>query len=211
MTEAVSATTFMLEAGLPWPEDAADVQQSGPFDGAVVYGSGFRKDCSIRKISALGATLCGDLSGRPGEQLAVELATGQRPAGTIAWASLGEIGIGFDQPIDVIALINRKLVSQPIERRQMPRVEIRCSAWVKSGQDFAAATIRNISAGGLQLEGDALPPVGNYVAVFVEGLNIPPGEIVWKQSNTAGVELLHELSWTSIMPWVRDLVRREPQ
>ena len=97
----------------------------------------------------------------PGEEVAVELATGQRPAGTIDWVAGGEAGIRFKQPIDMLALLNRKLVSQPGERRTMPRVELRCGVGIKWGINLAAATLRNISARGLQVEGDGLPPQGH--------------------------------------------------
>ena len=66
-----------------------------------------------------------------------------------------------------------------------------------------------ISARGLQLEGDALPSAGTYVSVLVEGLNIPAGEIAWRKADLAGIALLDELSWSSIMPWIRDLVRKQ--
>jgi hypothetical protein len=45
------------------------------------------------------------------------------------------------------------------------------------------------------------------VSVFVEGLNIPPGEVIWKRDNLAGVEVFEEMSWTSIIPWVRNIIR----
>ena len=106
-------------------------------------------------------------------------------------------------------MINRNLVNQPIDRRAMPRVEIRCGAFIKRGEDFIAATIRNVSARGFQLEGDALPPVGTYVSLFLEGLNIPPGEIAWRKGKLAGIELFEELSWTSIMPWIRETVKKQ--
>jgi hypothetical protein len=46
------------------------------------------------------------------------------------------------------------------------------------------------------------------VAVFVEGLNLPPGEVAWRKDRLAGVELMEELNWSSIMPWVRDQIRK---
>jgi hypothetical protein len=49
--------------------------------------------------------------------------------------------------------------------------------------------------------------MGTYVAVFVDGLNIPPGEVVWRRDKLAGIELFEELSWTSIIPWVRQMIR----
>jgi len=141
----------------------------------------------------------------------VELATGQRPAGKIAWTDGRELGVRFDDSIDVIALLNRKLVSQTPERRTMPRLEVRCLAHVKCGENFCPAMLRNISSGGLQLEGREMPTVGAYVSIFVEGLSVPSGEVIWSRGDLIGVELLDELSWTSIIPWVRGTVRKNTQ
>lgn len=209
MTEAASVTTFVVGSKLPWPDDAPAPADCGPFDAGVIHNSGFRQDCSIRKISQLGATVRSNVQNAPGEEIIVELPTGQRTAATVDWADAGETGIRFARPIDVLALINRNLVSQPIDRRAMPRVEIRCGAYVKCAEDFSPATVRNISAQGLQLEGDSLPSVGSYVSVFVEGLNVPPGEVAWRKDRLAGVELFEELSWASIMPWIRELMKKQ--
>jgi hypothetical protein len=209
MSEAPSATTFVMGARLPWPDDSPAIDTSGPFDPAIVHDCGSRRNCSVRKVSALGATLRGDIGTAPGEDVAVELVTGQRPGATVDWVSGGETGVRFDEPIDMLAMINRELVSQPVERRAMPRVEIRCGAYVKCGGDIVPVVIRNISARGLQLEGDGLPRSGTFVSVLIEGLVVPAGEVAWSKSNLAGIALLDDLSWSSIMPWIRDLVRKQ--
>lgn len=209
MAEARSVTTFIMEDRLPWPEDGSRADFSGPFDAGVIHESNHQHQCSVRRISALGATLRGYLASAPGDEVAVELVNGQRPAGTIDWVRGDEAGIIFKRPIDMLALINRNLISQPAERRAMPRVELRCSLYVKWGANLAAASLRNISAGGLQIDGDELPPRGTFVSVFIEGLNVPAGEVVWGKGNLAGIELLEELSWSSIIPWIREVGRRE--
>jgi hypothetical protein len=43
--------------------------------------------------------------------------------------------------------------------------------------------------------------------VFLEGLNIPPGEVMWRREKLAGIQVFEELSWTSIIPWIRGLVK----
>ena len=93
----------------------------------------------------------------------------------------------------------------------MPRLEVRCLAHIKCGENFLPAMLRNISSGGVQLEGTDMPAVGAYVSVFVEGLNIPSGEVMWSKGELIGIELLEELSWTSIIPWVRSTVRKAPE
>lgn len=208
MTETTSNTTFVMEDRLPWPDDSSPVQEKGTFNAGVLIHSGSRMPCSIRKISALGATLVTGQQTSPGTQVAVELANGQRPAGTVDWADRRELGVRFNERVDVLALINRTLVSQSVDRRSMPRIQLRCPVHVKYAEHFQLAALRNISARGLQIEGDDLPAPGTYIVVFVEGLNIPGGEVVWRRNNLAGVEVFEELNWASIIPWVREVIRR---
>ena len=209
MAERASVTTFVMEDRLPWPDEIAAPGVDGPLDASVIHDSGVRLDCSIRRISALGATLRGPALSAPGHVLAIELATGHRPAAVVDWVAGGETGIVFKQPIDVLALINRTLLTQPVERRTMPRVELRCMVKVKCGENFVAAVLRNISAGGLQIEGEILPLAGSYVALEIAGLVVPPGEVVWRKDNLAGIELFEELNWTSLMPWIREQIGRD--
>jgi hypothetical protein len=205
---APSNTIFVVGDRLPWTDEASPVHEKGAFDAGVLIDGGSRMPCSIRKISALGATLLTEHKRIAGSHVAVELGNGQRPSGTVDWVDRREIGVRFNEPVDVIALINRTLVSQPVERRSMPRVELRCHVHIKYGEHSRPATMRNISARGLQIEGEELPPPGTYIAVFVEGLNIPAGEVVWSRGGLAGIEVFEELSWTSIIPWVRGLLKQ---
>ena len=207
MADAPSVTTVVVGDRLPWPDDSWAGNEKGPFDSGTITVGGSRQPCSIRKISALGVTVTSKLAPALGDPASVELATGQRAPGKIAWSGANQLGIRFDESIDVIALLNRKLVSQARERRTMPRLELRCPVHVKCGGQFWSAVLRNISARGLQIEADELPAIGAYVSAFVEGLNIPPGEVVWKRDRLAGIETIEELSWTSIIHWVRGLVK----
>ncbi|HVL29556.1 MAG TPA: PilZ domain-containing protein, partial [Sphingomicrobium sp.] len=191
-----------------WPDEAAVGHGRGPFDAGVIHAEGLRHDCSIRRISPLGATLSGEVPLAAGKEIAVELATGQRPAAVVDWVAGGEAGAVFKQPIDLIALINRNLISQPAERRAMPRVELRCRLHLKWGASIASAMLRNISAKGLQVEGEELPPRGTFVSIFVDGLNVPAGEVVWQKDLLAGIELFEDLSWSSLIPWIRSIGRQ---
>lgn len=208
MSDRPSVTTVVVGDCLPWTDESWSGEEKGPFDAGAVYASGSRQPCTIGKISSLGVTVRAKIEQAPGDPIAVELANGQRRAGTVAWAKSGEVGIRFDEPVDMIALLNRKLVSQAPERRTMPRIEVRCPVHVKCGGQFWSASLRNISANGLQIEAEELPAVGAYISVFVEGLNIPSGEVIWRRGNLAGIEVFEELSWTSIIPWIRSVVRK---
>ena len=210
MADAASVTTFVMENRLPWPEEVAASDMKGPFDAGTIHSGGARQPCAVRRISALGATLRGQVAVAPGDDVAVELANGQRPQGKVEWTNAGETGVVFRQPVDMIALINRNLIAQPAERRAMPRVELRAPLHLKWGASLAPARLRNISANGLQIEGEELPQRGTFVSLFIEGLNLPPGELVWRKGEIAGIELLEELSWSSIIAWIREVGRKPP-
>ena len=204
MARSLSLTSFVMEHRLPWAEgSSAAPAGAGRFDPAHIIDAGQRRTCTIRSVSPLGATLTGEIATRQGEDLALELVTGQRAAATVEWVGGGEAGVRFKQPIDVLALINRTLVSQPTERRSMPRVELRCGVRLKWGATACDAVLRNISARGMQVEAIGLPPSDTYVSIQIDGLNVPCGEVMWRNGNLAGIQLMEELSWTSLMPWIR--------
>ena len=207
MSSAQSVTTYVMTPELPWPHVSLAADALGALDPAALLKAGEARPCAIRRISALGATVRGAGLRADGEMVAIELEGGHRAAGTLDWCEGGEAGLRFARPIDMISILNRKLVSQPGERRTMPRVEIRCPVGIKWGINVAAASLRNISARGIQVEGDDLPPRDTFVSVAIDGLNLRSGEVVWQKGRLAGVEFMEELGWSSIMQWVRDTLR----
>ena len=204
MVRSLSLTSFVMEHRLPWAEgNSAAPAGAGRFDQALIIDAGQRRPCTIRSVSTLGATLTGEIATQQGEELAVELVTGQRAAATVEWVGAGEVGVRFKRSIDVVALINRTLISQPTERRSMPRVELRCGVRLNWCATVCDAVLRNISARGMQVEADGLPPRGTYLSIQIDGLNVPAGEVMWRKDNLAGIQLMEELGWTSLMPWIR--------
>lgn len=211
MTGTSSITTFIVGDRLPWPDEPGASPGIGSLDAGAIYSGSVRRDCFIAKISAHGATLRGALATAAGDRVAVELGTGQRPSGTVAWVNGGEAGVYFHQPVDLLALINRSLISQPAERRSMPRVDVRCAAHIKWAGRCEFVSLRNISARGLQIQGDDLPETDTFLSVLLDGLVVPAGEVVWRKDDLAGIELFEELSWTSLVPWIREMVRKGVQ
>lgn len=211
MANSVSLTSFVMADRLPWAEGcSAAPAGAGRFDESFVVEAGKRHPCTIRSVSPRGAIVSGELAVREGAELALELVSGQRPAGTVDWVEDGEAGVRFRQSIDVLALINRTLISQPTDRRSMPRVELRCGVRLQWGATVRDAILRNISSRGMQLEGDDLPPKDTYLTIQIDGLVVPPGEVMWRKDNLAGIQLMEELSWTSLMPWIRKVSGPRP-
>ena len=204
--EVQSQTAYVLEPILPW-EAAVRADDDSALESVALFEDGYRRDCLLRNVSPLGATVKGDVRLAPGAEVSLELPTGQRPKAVAEWVEGGDAGLRFDQPVSVIPLINRQLLSQPVERRRVPRVEIRARAWVESDGEFIEAALRNISSHGLQIEAAGLPGIGTTVRIFLEGLNAPAAKLIWKDGDVAGLELSSELPWATTIQWIRDFAR----
>jgi len=116
MADQQSVTSFVMAATLPWPDDAPPADRLGVLDPVALYEGGSAQPCSVRKISPLGATIRGAGARTVGQEVAIELATGHRAPGTIAWAVGDEAGVRFKQPIDMVAPLLLEVARRRIER-----------------------------------------------------------------------------------------------
>ena len=202
--ESVSVeTVYSLSGDVPPVEIPIEADDFGLWPGALTVGS-IRQVCSIRKISAGGAVVHVDGPIAPGERLDLELMTGEQLGGTVAWQRGAEVGLRFDAPIDVFALIAQDIVSQPGERRRMPRVELIVQGLLETEAGTELVTTRDISQGGAKIDMPfALPPDAR-ILITLDGLPPLPGVVRWSDDHVAGIAFLPELRWQELMLWLKD-------
>lgn len=196
-------TVYSLSGEVPPIEAAAEeADQSVLQPGALVVGS-VRQICLIRKISAGGAVLHADLPLAEGRRLELELETGEHLDGTVVWRRGSELGLRFDEAVDVLPIVARNLASQPGERRRMPRIEMACPALLESGGRSALVMIRDIAQGGAMIEMPFPIPADAPLVIIPEGLRPLESVIRWTDGRVAGVAFRPELSWQELMPWLK--------
>lgn len=189
---------------------SGDVPQTDSYDdvgalfqpGALILGSA-RQICQIRKIGAGGAVLHADVPIEEGERLELELEDGEVLRGVIAWRRGGELGLRFDEPIDILPIIARNLAGQPGERRRMPRIEIGCPALLERDGRTELSAIRDIAQGGVKIETPYPLRPEAAVTVTPEGLHPIDGVVRWVEDRIAGIAFNRELGWQELMPWLR--------
>ena len=205
--KALLDTVYSLSGDVPAIDESQEDDESSVLQpGSIVVGS-IRQICSIRKISAGGAVLHVDLPVEIGERLELELENRQHLDGTIVWRSGAEVGLRFDESIDVLPLLARNLASQPGERRRMPRVEIVCPALLEAGPRTELVTLRDIAQGGAKIESTIPLQPEEEVTITPEGLRPIEAMVRWSRGSTTGISFKTELSWQELMPWLR--VRRD--
>lgn len=202
-TRALLDTVYSLSGDVPLVEvPVEDVDESVLQPGALVIGS-IRQVCLIRKISAGGAILHVDTPAEEGRRLELELETGEHLDGTIVWCRGSELGLRFDQPIDILPILARALVSQPGERRRMPRVEVACPALLEASGRTELITVRDLAQGGAKIDTPFPLTQDERVVITPEGLRPIEGVVRWVQGTVAGVSFQPELAWQEMIPWLR--------
>lgn len=203
MTQGLRSATIFSLAAEPPRAIVQDGDAHAEFDAAHLVSASERYAVSLQKLSAAGATFALQASLEHGEPLSLELANGQRIPGRIDWCEHGEAGLIFDDRIDVIGAIARNLASLPAERRNMPRVEVQQAVSIRTSRRTVLARTRNISQGGACLEGKIDLAAGETAHLTFDGLRPLRGSIRWVLGGLAGVAFDEELSWQTLMPWLR--------
>jgi hypothetical protein len=196
-------TIYSLSGEVPAVDVQLGADEIGLWPGALTHGS-VRQVCSIRKISAGGAVLHVDHEVTVGDRLDLELMTGQQLGGTIVWARGAEIGLSFDAPVDVFAIIAQDIVSQPGERRRMPRVETICSALLETARGTEMVTTRDISQGGAKIDVPFPLEPDERIMVTIDGLPPIKSVVRWTEDKVAGVAFLPEMRWQELMLWLKE-------
>jgi hypothetical protein len=197
-------TIYSLSGEVPTADAGAEGDQEvALWPGALTCGS-VRRACWVRKISAGGAVLGCDHDLELGERLELELMSGEQLSGLVAWRRGGEVGLSFDQPVDVFAIIAQDIVSQPGERRRMPRVELVCPALLEAGGRTDYVTTRDVSQGGVKLDVPFPLPSEQKVVVTLDGLRPVEGVVRWSDAGAAGIAFLPELHWQELMLWLKE-------
>ena len=197
-------TIYSLSGEMPAALAAGDLQDDDALrEGAVTSGS-VKRACWVRKVSAGGAILHCAHEVSIGERLELELLNGERLAGRVVWQSGADIGLSFDMPVDVFAIIARDIVNLPGERRRMPRVEIVSQALLETEGGTELVTTRDISQGGLKIDVPFALAPEQKVTITLDGLHPVPGVVRWSQGNIAGIAFQPELGWQDLMLWIKE-------
>lgn len=200
-------TVYSLSGEVP-PLDSwvGEGEGSALQPGLVVVGS-VRQICSLRKLGAGGAVLHADVPVEEGRRLELELEGGQLLEGRVVWRRGSELGLRFDEPVDVLPIVARNLANQPGERRRMPRIEVTCPARIETGTRSALAAIRDIAQGGAKVEAPFALTVEEKILLVPEGFRPVEGRVRWVSEGLSGIAFDSELCWQELMPWLRTRCR----
>ncbi len=198
----IETTLYSLDPATPEPDERRSGERHLSLlrVGALMIGDR-RELCLIRNISAGGMLIRAYSNIESGTRLSVELKHGEAVSGVARWIGDECVGISFDSPIDVLAIISN---SDEGQRPRMPRIEVHCTAWVREEATVHRMKATNISQGGVRVEGNAVLPVGVDVIVTLNGLPPQPGLLRWKDGSSYGITFNSVIALSDLVAWLHE-------
>ena len=198
----VETTLYSLSADAPErPDRRHDERYVSLLRVGALMVDDRRELCLIRNISAGGMMIRPYSPIAAGTAVSVELKQGDEISGVAQWAHDGLLGITFDAPIDVVALLT---ASADGPRPRMPRIELDCSATIREDGTVHRSRALNISQGGIGVRLAAELRVGTHVVVSIPGLPPAAGVVKWRDEDSYGIGFNRVFPVCELMRFVQD-------
>jgi hypothetical protein len=206
--QPLQTTLYSLSDAPPKPGDRREDERHLTLYrvGSITIGDR-RELCLIKNISAGGMMIRAYCTIPEGTALSIELKSGQPVSGRATWTKDHNVGVTFDQPIDVIEILSS---SSDGPRPRMPRIEVACFASVRDGANVYRLRVCDISQGGLKVEGDPQLEHGCDLSVSLPGLEPQPAALRWQQDGYVGISFNQLIPLAQMVAWlqgVRDGLR----
>lgn len=203
--ERVQETTFSLDEQVPeYPQRRQAPRLLTLLRVGTLVVDGRRELCLVRNISAMGLMLHVYSTLRVGQAIEVEMKTGQLIKGAVRWVEESNVGLEFESPIDVMAILASQLVSRSDHKPRMPRVEVRCPATLRVGGKTYRVVTRDVSQGGAKIMLDAVIVPDCDVVLSMEGFHSLHGTMRWCDGEHAGVTFNAVIPWPLLVRWLKE-------
>jgi hypothetical protein len=173
---------------------------------ALLHARGSKDLCVVRNISSggLSARVYQKLAG--GEHVEVELRSGERLGGAVAWERDWEVGIVFPKLIDVDAVLASRWITESGRARNLPRISLSCRGRLKMGSRSYSVVLQDISQGGAKVQTQA--PIVDRGDLILSLPDLPPvaGVVRWVGGNDVGISFNECIPFDGLARWVQ--VRR---
>ena len=159
-----------------------------------------RELCLIKNISAGGMMVRAYSPIARGTPLSVELKQGQPIAGRANWSRDANVGISFDQPIDVIDIL---ATVEDGRRPRMPRIELPNLVIVRDGARIHRTRACDISQGGIKVRAPVALAPDTDVVVSLAGFEPLKAVVRWCEGDLVGISFNQVLTLTRLVGWLQ--------
>jgi PilZ domain-containing protein len=200
----VEDTSFSFSREAPSPPDRRNsTRHLKILRVGTLVANGRRELCLIRNISAGGVMAHVYSTFDIDQEVSVALKSNHLLNGKVAWIREGNIGIAFDELIDVEEMLSNASLTENGWLPRMPRVEVDWLATVRAGAKITWVTVRDISQGGVKFESDTPVQPGQQVTLTIDRFRSIPGMLRWYEEGHGGISFNEPVPFSELMSWLR--------
>jgi hypothetical protein len=204
LNEQYAETTFSFSPmAPPPPERRRSARQITILRVGTLITSEGRELCLVRNISGGGLMAHVYCQHQEGERITVELKVDHRISGHILWVRDSNIGIEFDEMIDVEEMLTNQAMQEQGWRHRMPRVEVDRLATLRVGAHLYGVNTCDISQGGVKIESDEPVEAGTEVMLSLEKFRPVAGVVRWCDGGFCGISFNQPIPFQELMAWLR--------
>jgi hypothetical protein len=157
--------------------------------------------CLIRNISEGGLMAHVYSPHAVGDRVAIELKTHQTVPGTIRWVNGDNVGVTFDEKVDVAEIL-RNQEAEDGRKPRAPRLEVHGHARLKIGPVSWHVEIRDLSQRGAKVAVSGALPTDEDAVVTIDGLRPVKAVVRWQRGGYAGLEFLPSIPLDELVHWL---------
>jgi hypothetical protein len=202
---AVEETTFSFSEEAPQrPERRRESRHITILRVGTVIVGGRRELCLIRNISAGGLMAHVYSRMEEGQKLEVELKSNHRTSGRVSWIEGSNVGIAFDELVDVEEMLTAHVSEGNGWRPRLPRVEVDRLGTLRAGAHVYPFSTRDISQGGIKIEIDQTLEPGAEIVVTLDKFRPLHGVVRWAGEGLCGISFNQVIPFHELMTWLRN-------
>lgn len=157
--------------------------------------------CLLRDISPEGLKAEIYVPVEAGGHVEIELRTGHVLGGAISWSEESMIGVAFDEPMPMAAMMAHCSFDDRMGNLRPPRLAVNMNGLLKLGSEDRAVRVGNVSQGGVQIDIPEPLDAGAPCAIALPGLPARAATIRWWRDSQAGLLLSDPFDYVEFAEW----------
>lgn len=185
------------------PDSLPQNRHSGA-GGAVVsqlakirMASGREELCLLQDVTAEGLKAIVYVRFETGAHVDIELRTAHSAGGRIVWSVDGVIGVAFDEPIPMAAMLAHCAFGEGADTLRPPRLKVKMRGLLRIDSQIQMVDIGNISLAGLQIAAPQPLRPGTICQITIAGSRARAATICWWRDGNAGLMLAEPFDYAA--------------
>ena len=164
--------------------------------------------CRVRNLSSGGLMAETHAVIAEDDDVRIELKAGGWLSGRVRWTHAGRVGVAFDAPVEVSALLRRAVARTHDQKLvRAPRFAVDCPGELGVDGRRRAGRLVNISQGGARLMAEFGAEKGQLMTLAVPGLPERQGSVRWMRDGALGLAFAEPLAFEDLGGWLAEPCR----